>query len=202
MSLVHTVVGAVVAFAAQAAIAAPPDDVSTRSADAPSEAASVLEGFQNARWGMTKADIKALYPASAEPFDDLLATRVDVGGTTVKVGFEFVDGRLEGVVILFFGHEEGHPARRCARVKNQIDEISGKPSESPESKEHLDALLARLQTNYTMEWIFPKTAIELKCLGDGSDDLTVSLRYNSRKHHDMRKAQWDAAMRAGAGNDP
>lgn len=150
------------------------------------------EGYQQTRWGMSKADVAKLHPeaASTSPAE-LLEKRLTIAEKEASLRFNFVNDKLAVVVVHFTEvyTNHNHHLDVYEEMKSLLAEKYGKPLSDEtvwlqdllknEPKKHGSALsLGHLRKRTA--WKLPKTKVELYA---GGESLRTDMRitYSSRE---------------------
>lgn len=166
---------------------------------APSAVVAAPDGYQAARWGMTQAQVKKLFP-TAKPTKDVaapkLAMTTRIAGLEASVQFVFLGAGLQSVVIFFTEQRDDYAqyVQDFVRVDAALADKYGagdgakqvwsKPEHSPDVAAGLEAGLVQLGHYWHAE-----TTTVLHQISPGDSGPQHFLQYYSPKFDQWRRAQ-------------
>lgn len=154
------------------------------------------EGYQKARWGASKAEVKKLYPAAKE-HDGSLALTNKVAGKNALTVFVFSENKLTvaGVVLTERYMNKNSHLADYAELKSLLTKKYGEPATDETSwsqdlyrgdAEHYGMAVSVGHLRLWSTWETEKTSIELSCFGENFD-VTVRVRYASKELESLRE---------------
>lgn len=171
------------------------------------------EGFQAARWGMTKAEVRKLFPGARQQKhgDDALAiSKTQVADRMASVVFFFVMDRLASVVVSFEVAASNDVTSKFDRLVELLKKKYGEPADygvrwsNASAKElfaddHLDLGTAVVMGDASLsaKWESSESTIGVGCSSNGRLHSSVALLYFSKRleparaEHERRKASSD-----------
>lgn len=165
-------------------------------------------GFQQVKWGTTKADVVAAYgglkvefpaePRVRDEGEDLALNEVKIGDATFLGELLFVDGRLvEAKAFNAWGGTGGDALAMFTQLRASLSEKYGKPIEKNRGSPGTDrsAALLRGSLKLTSTWKTSDTLIALSVYGDG-EQTEVMLTYAQPDAERLLKARAAAKQNA------
>jgi len=145
-------------------------------------------GFGRTRWGMGAEEVKRLYPDAQTSGDARLISRESVAGHPASTAFDFLDGKLRAVTVVFTDPSAGEgPVSTFSDVKGQLADKYGNPEtddmrwaqgEASGGQEPTRAV-AQGHLSFLSRWQTAQMQIALELRGSNAKPQ-LELRYESR----------------------